>query len=197
MLTNRDREVLTWIENYKAITISQASALFFSNSYESARRRLKQLEQMQFLKSYLLKNTKEKVYYYDKKISKHDLLVYDFVKIIKEHGGDLIKLKNQPTYLNGVIRPDAFIIFSCNSMVYFILLEVDLNHYTSNSKMQRYEKLYKTGELQAQCYNTFPIVLIARPTEGIRYNSKNFHVVYLDLLYNNISNLLLQNSNIV
>lgn len=197
MLTSRDRQVLTWIENYKATTISQASVLFFSSSYESARRRLKQLEQMDLLKSYLIKDTKEKVYYFNKKISKHDLLVYDFIKVVKENGGELIKLKTQPQYLNGAIRPDAFIIFSYNSMVYFILLEVDLNHYTSNLKMQKYEELYKIRELQEQCYNTFPIVVIARPTEGIRYNSKNFHVVYLDLLFNNISNLLLKNSNIV
>ncbi|WP_252242918.1 replication-relaxation family protein [Clostridium sp. ZS2] len=196
MLTSRDREVLTWIESYKAITINQASVLFFNSSYESARRRLKQLEDMQFLKSYLL-NTKEKVYYFNKKISKHDLLVYDFIKVVKEHGGELIKLKIQPNYLNRAIRPDAFIIFSYKSMVFFILLEVDLNHYTSNSKMQRYEELYKSGELQKQCYNTFPIIVISRPIEGIRYNSKNFNVIYLDLLYNNISNLLLENSNIV
>ena len=197
MLTSRDKEVLTWIENYKAISINQCSILFFSNSYEGARRRLKQLEEMQYLKSYIIKESKEKIYYWDKKISKHDLLILDFITAMKFNEAELLEYKYQPQYLNGDIRPDAFMIFKYKDKVLFILLEVDLHHYTSNIKMQTYEKLFKSGELQEKCFGTFPIVVIGRPTDGIRYNSSNFPVVYLDLYYNNINSLLLQNPNIL
>ncbi len=198
MLTQRDREVLTWIQDYKAISVAQCSELFYKGNYEGCRRRLKQLEDMELLKSYITRYSKEKVYYQDKKMSEHDLNVYNFLKVIKKNGGNIISIQNQPRYMNDTIRPDAFIIFSYQNNVYFILLEVDLTHYTSNSKMQRYEELYKNGELQIQCYGTFPIVIIARPTmDGIRYNSSNFNVVYLDLYYSNIINLLFQNSSII
>ena len=40
MLKLRDREILRWIEEYKLLTIRQASILFFNGSYEGARRRL-------------------------------------------------------------------------------------------------------------------------------------------------------------
>ncbi|NFS12591.1 hypothetical protein FDE77_15320 [Clostridium botulinum] len=193
MLTERDRKVLTWVQDYKAITVDQASTLFFNNSYESARRRLKQLEQMELLESSTSVVLNNKFYFDNSPISDHNLLVLEFIKVIKKQGAELIDLKIQPNYLNDKIRPDAFIIFSYNNNVYFILLEVDYTHYTSNIKMKRYEELYKTGELQKECYNTFPIIVISRPTKGIRYNSKNFHVVYLDLFYNNIVRLLLQN----
>lgn len=197
MLTSRDREVLTWIEKYKAISINQCSVLFFNNSYEGARRRLKQLEEMQHLKSYVIRESKEKIYYWDKKISKHDLLILDFIAAMKFNGAELLEYKYQAQYLNGEIRPDAFMIFRYRDKVLFVLLEVDLHHYTSNIKMQTYEKLFKNGELQEKCLGTFPIVVIARPTDGIRYNSSNFPVVYLDLYYNNINSLLLQNPNIL
>ena len=197
MLTERDRKVLNFIEKYKSISINQASNIFFNTSYEGARRRLKQLEEMKYIKSYILKDTKEKAYYMNKKLSKHDLLVNDFIGEIKKRGGDIIQFITQPTYLNKKIRPDAFIIFSLKEMVYFILLEVDLHHYTSNIKMKVYEELYKSGELEKECYGTFPIILIARPTKGIRYNSRNFNVVYTDLSYSTIDRLLLLQNTII
>lgn len=197
MLTQRDREVLTWIQDYKSITLSQCSYLYFNGNYEGCRRRLKQLEDMEILKSSQSILLKSKVYFQEKIVSEHDLFIYEFLKVIKLNGGEIIKFIKQPNYMDKKIRPDAFIIFSYNKNVYFIILEVDLTHYTSNIKMQRYEELYKSGELQKQCYGTFPIVVIARPTTGIRYNSSNFPVVYLDLYYSNIINLLLQNSSIL
>lgn len=196
MLTKRDREVLTWLEEYKSITLSQCSHLFFGGCYESARRRMKQLENIGLVKSINNNLLNSKVYFQDKLIRDHNLFVYEFLKVIKINGGEIIKFKTQPQYMDKKIRPDGFIIFSFQDNVYFILLEVDLTHYTSNTKMQRYEELYKTGELQEQCCGTFPIIVIARPSNGIRYNSANFNVIYLDLFYSNIDKLLLHNSSI-
>ncbi|MBW6411841.1 hypothetical protein [Clostridium weizhouense] len=191
MLTERDRQVLRWIEDYKAISVTQATELFFNGTYESCRRRLKQLEDMEILKSYISQFSREKVYYQEKKLKDHDLLVYDFLKVIKKRGGEIRHIKLQPQYLKGLIRPDAYIEFTLENNIYFIILEVDYTHYTSNIKMQLYEKLYREGTLQKQCYGTFPIVIISRPTlNDIRYNSSNFDVIYTDLRYNNLQSLL-------
>lgn len=190
MLTERDRDILTWIEEYKSITVSQAQYLFFKNSYEGARRRLKQLEDMNFIKSYPNTLLKSKVYFNEKMLSEHNLFIIEFLKTIKKLDGEILEFKTQPSYMDKKIRPDAFVIFRYKNDVYFILLEVDLNHYTSNSKMQRYEELYKTGELQNMCFGTFPFIIISRPTKGIRYNSKHFNVIYTDLYYSDINNFL-------
>lgn len=197
MITQRDKEILTWVQDYKSITLSQCTYLYFNGNYEGCRRRLKQLEDMNFLKSVPNSLLKSRVYFNEKLIKDHDLLIYEFLKVIKSNGGEIIKFQTQPNYMDKKIRPDAFIIFSYQSNVYFILLEVDLTHYTTNSKMKKYEELFKTGELQKECCGTFPIIVIARPTEGIRYISYNFHTVYLDLYYSNIINLLLLNSSIL
>ncbi|HBJ1647834.1 TPA: hypothetical protein LA462_002349 [Clostridium botulinum] len=197
MLTDRDRDILTWIQDYKSITLSQCSYLYFNGSYESCRRRLKQLEQRNLITSIPSVLLKSKIYYKEKLTSEHNLLIYEFLKVVISNGGEIIKFKTQPSYMNKKIRPDAFIIFAYDGNVYFTILEVDLNHYTSNLKMKKYEELFKAGELQKECCNTFPIIVISRPTRGIRYNSKNFNVVYLDLFYNNIKPLLLQNPNII
>ncbi|NFK66481.1 hypothetical protein FDB14_18595 [Clostridium botulinum] len=191
MLTERDRRVLKWIEDYKSISVPQATELFFNGTYESCRRRLKQLEDMELLKSYISQFNREKVYYQEKKLKDHELLVYDFLKVIKKEGAEIKTIKIQPQYLKGLIRPDAYIEFIYENNLYFIILEVDYTHYTSNIKMQLYEKLYKEGILQKQCYSTFPIVIISRPTlNDVRYNSSNFDVIYTDLHYNNLHSFL-------
>ncbi|NFN09382.1 hypothetical protein [Clostridium botulinum] len=191
MLTERDRQVLKWIEDYKAISVPQATELFFNGTYESCRRRLKQLEDMELLKSYISQFSREKIYYQEKKLKDHDLLVYDFLKVVKKRGGEIRPIKLQPQYLKGLIRPDAYIEFTLENNLYFIILEVDYTHYTSNIKMQLYEKLYREGTLQKTCYGTFPIVIISRPTlNDVRYNSSNFDVIYTDLHYNNLHSFL-------
>ncbi|MCS6110355.1 hypothetical protein FDB55_06665 [Clostridium botulinum] len=191
MLTERDRQVLKWIEDYKSISVPQATELFFNGTYESCRRRLKQLEDMELLKSYISQFSREKVYYQEKKLKDHELLVYDFLKVVKKKGGEIRQIKLQPQYLKGLIRPDAYIEFTLENNLYFIILEVDYTHYTSNIKMQLYEKLYREGTLQKQCYGTFPIVIISRPSlNDVRYNSSNFDVIYTDLHYNNLHSFL-------
>lgn len=191
MLTQRDKEILSWIEKYKAISVPQCTEILFNKNYEGCRRRLKQLEDMELLKSYISKLTKEKIYYIDKKLKDHDLLRYDFLKEVCKHDGKIRNIILEPRYLNGLIRPDAFIEFEYKNNLCFVLLEVDYTHYTSNIKMQMYEKLYKSNELQSQCYGKFPIVIISRPSlNDIRYNSSNFNVLYTDLRYNLLNNLL-------
>jgi len=192
VLTERDRDVLKWIENYKAITLKQANTLFFNN-YKSCSRRLKQLEEEEkILKSYQNSITKEKVYYVENKISAHDLFIYDFYAKLVQEGAKIRKFKKQPQYLSGLIRPDGFFEFEYEGNLYFILLEIDLTHFTSTSKFGLYEKLFKENEIQKECYNTFPIVTVIRPTNNdIRYNSNNFEVVYLDFKFTNFRQLIL------
>lgn len=192
MLTSRDKQVLRWLEDYNAITIDQAKHLFFGGSYESARRRLKQYENSRIVKSYLSPTKNEKVYYQDKRVHDHNLFIYDYIKELKIIGCEIVDVKLQPQYLNGTIIPDAFVSFKYNKCLYLTLLEVDFTHYTSNIKMNTmYEKLYEQRNYYVEFKGTFPILVIARPTPGIRYNSSNFECVYTTLEYKQLAELLL------
>ncbi|WP_253199602.1 hypothetical protein [Clostridium gasigenes] len=83
-------------------------------------------------------------------------------------------IKIEPHYLDNALIPDAFIVFRYDGYKYINLLEVDFTHYTSNIKMNNlYEKLYLERENYEEFRGTFPIVIIARPTVGIRYDSTN------------------------
>ena len=110
MLTNRDREVLRWLEDYKAITVCQATQMFFKGCYEGCRRRLKELEEYGVLKSYKTRLTDEKVYYIEDKLSDHDSWRYNFLKEIKRLGGNILNLDTKPSYLKDKIRPVCWMV---------------------------------------------------------------------------------------
>lgn len=191
MITKRDREVIKWIEDHRAVTVNQATYMYFNGGYEQCRRRLKQLEDRKILKSYTSKNLSQKVYYQEKKISDHDILVYDFIKEIKILGACVNKFIFQPNYCKGLLRPDAYVEFVYNKNLYMVILEVDLNHHTGTKKFQMYEYLYHSGEMQSKCYGTFPILVVSRPVVDIKYRSNNFEIVHTDLEYSKLDKLLL------
>jgi hypothetical protein len=182
MLSNTDKELMIYLEKYHAITIKQANRHFYKSKYgyDVARKRLKQLEEMEFFKSHLNFTTNEKVYYLDRKVSAHDLYIMDFYSILVSNKCSNIEFTKEPRYLKNMIRPDGFFKFEYNGNIYFILLEVDLTSYTSLNKFQMYEMLYRSGELQEVCYGTFPIIVVMTYSRDIVYESENFEVVYMN-----------------
>lgn len=192
MLTTRDRKILSWIQDYGAITINQAKTFFFKGSYDNARRRLRGLEQQEILNSYTLKETKEKVYYVDRKISTHDIYVLDYIKKLKELDCNVVDITIKPRYLNNSLIPDAFVKFIYKNDLYITFLEVDYKHATEYLKFKSlYERLYREKDNYEEFQGTFPIVIVANLNASIRYNSSNFNVIYTTYDYDNLSDLLL------
>lgn len=183
MLTNRDKEILKFIEEYKSITIRQAKYLFFKKSYEGARRRLAELEKFGLLKSTISKGRSEKIYFYEKMLSDHDLYKADYIVSLKKMGFEILKFNTKPSYFNNTLRPDAFVVCKKNGYRYITFLEVDYTHYTDNIKLKTlYEKLAKE-----EFRDTGFILVIARPTPGIRYSPSEYDIVFTDLEFNNLS----------
>lgn len=186
MLMQRDKDVLRFLEDNKAISIRQATKIFFKN-YGSARRRLADLEKMDLLKSYENIITNEKIYYVENKISAHDLLILDFYAELVNQGATIKEFKKQPRYLKDMIRADGFFEFIYKNNLYYIILEVDLTHYTNNSKMQLYEKLFKDGDLQKECRGVFPSIVIMKEKDDLHYMSNNFEVIYMNFQLDNFT----------
>ena len=79
MLTNRDKQLLKFIEKYKSISTQQAINIFFNGLRESAIRRLNQLEKSGKLTHYYInKNKLYRLVGENKTISEHDNYILDF-----------------------------------------------------------------------------------------------------------------------
>lgn len=183
MLTSRDKEILRFIEEHKSLTIRQAQYLFFNGTYEGARRRLAELEKFGLLKSIISKGRSEKVYFSEKMLSDHDLYKMDYVVSLKKMGFEILKFNTKPSYFNNQLKPDAFVICKKEGYRYITFLEVDYTHYTNNVKLNAlYEKLAKE-----EFKDTGFILVIARPTQGIRYSPENYDIVFTNLEFSNLS----------
>jgi replication initiation and membrane attachment protein DnaB len=191
----RDKKILKFLEDNKALTITQASRMYFNEAkyaYDRARVRLKQLEEFGLVRSYKNKLTDEKVYYTDDKVSSHDLYINEFYSLLVYHGCTNVEIKRQPRFLKDLVRPDAIFKFEYEENLYFVLLEVDFTHVTSLSKFQLYEKLYSTEELQKKCYGIFPLITVISVDENpLKYESNCLDITYLNEKMDNFKDRIL------
>ena len=196
-LQSRDRQVLRFLEEHRAITTSQTAQIFFNGCKISTYRRLNQLEDAAILESYT--RGKNKVYKLpgDRELSEHDLLIYDFYSWIYSKGGEVLDFKKNPHYFKNALIPDGLFKFRLpyegQTYTCYVLLEIDLNHYTEADKiMTLYPKLYREQILKEYCgLAEFPFVIIARATTGIRVQPKEIDIIYSDLKFTNVDRLLL------
>lgn len=159
VMTKRDKEILKFVEQYGATSIKQCHKLFIK-SETNCKKRLKQLEEAGKLKSYIIGGTRQKGYYMNKPRSLHDLYVLDIYIRLIELGAEILEFR-QATYLNvngKTIVPDGYVSYKLNGMKKNLYIEIDLSHFTGQSKIDLYEKLdskfdliiVKEGELRVK-----------------------------------------------
>ena len=138
-----DKQILKFIEDFKSITVKQAEIMFYKNN-NNARRRLKELEEQGILKSYKY-NKSALAYTFKefKEISEHDTIRNDFVSQLVAQGSTINSFKVCPRPLNGIIIPDLYIEYIYQNSIYKSYVEVDLTHFTGDSKITLYNKLYQ------------------------------------------------------
>ena len=136
-----DKQILKFIEDFKSITVKQAEIMFYKNN-NNARRRLKELEEQGILKSYKY-NKSALAYTFKefKEISEHDTIRNDFVSQLVAQGSTINSFKVCPRPLNGIIIPDLYIEYTYQNSIYKSYVEVDLTHFTGDSKITLYNKL--------------------------------------------------------
>ena len=196
-LQSRDRQVLRFLEEHRAITTQQAINIFFKKDI-SAYRRLNQLEDAGILEHYMIgRNKVYKLSGESRQLSCHDTLIYDFYAWIYSKNGVVLDFKKNPHYFKNQLIPDALVKFKLpyegQNYLCYALLEIDYTHYSSEEKiMTLYPKLYREQVLKEYCgLAEFPFVIVARQTKGIILRPKEIDVVYSDLKFNNLDRLLL------
>lgn len=173
ILTQRDKKILRYIENHKSITINQCSKIFFSKNkeaYYQARKRLSILYKNKYIKKYRYDYKSETIYYISNKhLSYHDLKVYDIyadlinleIKIKSFHAKYKIPTPDSKMKYR---EADAFIEVEHLGYFYPILLEIDMHHFTTKTKlMDIYTSNYFQEKYKNLGYNIFPTILILRP----------------------------------
>ena len=136
-----DKQILKFIEDFKSITVKQAEIMFYKNN-NNARRRLKELEEQGILKSYKYnKSALGYTYKEFKEISEHDTIRNDFVAQLVAQGSIINNFKLTPRCLNGMVVPDLYIEYTYKDNIYKSYVEVDLTHFTGDSKITLYNKL--------------------------------------------------------
>ena len=162
MITERDKEILRWIEKFKSITIDQCSKLFFTDSkmsYDLARKRLRYLNREGLIKRYRKEPKEQVVYFMDKILKKHDLKTMDMIVELNQFNITQLILQNKiqinrhGIYLNYVT--DATIVIDNE---YPIIIETDYTHYTNDKKVTDLINYLEDK------HNTKYIFLIIRPT---------------------------------
>lgn len=174
MITKRDREIINFIYDFGFITIEQCSKIFFNQSvsaYDLARRRLKKIaDNNNYIKSKLNSETKQLLYIPKesniKGISKHDLLVIDYLAELHSIGADIENCFIEKNY-DGVI-PDALLIFTLGGYRFYQLIEVQLRHDIVN--VNRYARVM--DKVLSDTNNVIPKIVIIQDTKK-DYNKDN------------------------
>lgn len=146
-LSPKEKIIYNFIDKYGAITISQASKIFYRNceksdvAYKSASKALRSILKKGAIKEEINKQLKEKMYFIKRGKSEHDINIINAYIEILELGADILEFKTEHHLLEGKLRPDGFIAFKLNSKQYKAYIECDMSHYTNQDKMRLYEKL--------------------------------------------------------
>ena len=114
-----------------------------------------------------------------------------YIEKLESNNCKIISVVNDPVYLNGKVKPSCFLEFIYDGYIYLTLLEIDFKGCLSAFRINTtYEELYKQRGKFNEFRDTFPILIVAAEKKNIRYNSKNFEVIYTDLEFSNLEQFL-------
>lgn len=132
MMTQRDKEIVRFVEDFDFITITQCYNMWFSSQkygYDLARKRLGKIEKEGYLKSY--KDTSmygsEKIFFIDNKyagVSRHTILAQNVYSEFIRLGATVFFYKREQRWLDGKYRSDAYICFRLSEKIHSICVEI-------------------------------------------------------------------------
>ena len=176
MITERDKDIISFIESIGFASIKNIADMFFVNNrykYDSARKRLKILsEKNGYLKCFQNCDTKELIYVPIqsklKKVSMHSLKVLEYLCNLKLLGCNIKDVELEPVFDN--IKPDAYICFEFNSCQYYQLLEVQMRH--DFVDINRFNNQNVINEIYNKTNNVGVKIIIVQDTQK-NYNENN------------------------
>ena len=179
MITDRDREIINFIDKIGFSTINHIADLFFKDnnfSYDLARRRLKKIrDNGNYLRSVYCSEVNKLIYtpIDSKKISikVHDIKLVDYLIKLKKLGCILKEFEMFPKFYS--VIPDMFVRFEFDGYEYYQLVELQLRH--ENVDVNRLSKEDNIKSILTRCDNTLPTLVVIQDT---RYDYSNLDTPY-------------------
>lgn len=179
MITDRDREIINFIDKIGFSTINHIADLFFNGnnfSYDLARRRLKKIrDNGNYLRSVYCSEINKLIYIpiNSKKTSVkiHDIKLVDYLIKLKKLGCNIKEFEMFPKFNN--VIPDMFVRFEFDGYEYYQIVEIQLRH--DNVDVNRLSKEENIRCILDRCDNTLPTLVIIQDT---RYDYSNLDTPY-------------------
>ena len=139
MLTRRDLDIISFLEDYKIASTSTLTTFFFP-SKRSCQMRLKTLADYKYIKRARMTMNHDYIYYIKKpyKVT-HDLLITEFYRELKLSSNIISFVVEKQI---GKIRPDAIFAFE-NRTQKLGLLEVEISN--KGFDYEKFETFYRSG----------------------------------------------------
>ena len=100
VITERDKEIIQFLKDFKVATTTTIADIYFNSSIRPCQRRLKHLSEHGYIKSYQENIITEEIHYVRKKPVnlKHALILSEFIAKLKINNIEILKYK--VPYLN-------------------------------------------------------------------------------------------------
>ena len=138
-LTNRDVDIINFIEKVKGATIEQIQIMFFP-SYDTAKRRLRALKENNFLKCAIHPVLNKKIYYIKRLPSYHSIIINHVCILLKDK-----IYRVQKEFKIDKYKVDALLVLKDKTIV---ILEVDIFNRTTKEKYINIKKVMDSKRLK-------------------------------------------------
>lgn len=199
-LTDEDRLILLFVEEFGSITINQCKNIFYNTQvkgYEMARKHLSKLVGYGKLRSYRDINCNRNVYYDTKKPSYHGILALDYYSNLIKNGAHIHYFKQEQPWMDKKYYSDAYCVYSIGNKVIFDIVEVVK---TKKIEVDKYINIYNSHEahnlsqeiyikLGGQKWDLFPHLIVIDDVKHIEtlFINKDIKVIQLDFNFTNFS----------
>lgn len=138
-LTSRDIDIINFIEKAKGASIEQIQIMFFP-SYDTAKRRLRQLKENNFLKCAIHPVLNKKIYYIKRIPSYHSIIVNHICILLKDK-----IYRVQKEFKIDKYKVDVLLVLRDKTIV---IIEVDIFNRTSKEKYLNIKKVMNSKKLE-------------------------------------------------
>ena len=184
ILTDRDKQIIEFLNDFKCATTTAIANMFFNRSLRPTQRRLKYLREHGYIKSYQANILSENIHYIKKRPSQlqHSLILSSFISELKK--SDIEILKYKVSYKLENIIADCFLAvrYKDKNHIYFIECEN-----TKSFNLSKYEELYFNRKWK-EVFPIFPGIIVI--SDRVVKKSNSFNVIDIKLDFRDIDNLL-------
>lgn len=177
VLTERDKNIIEFLQTYKCATTSTLANIFFNGSKRTTTRRLKLLREHGLINSAQEFVCLEQIHYINKKPKqiKHTVIETNFISKLYENNIEILKLKKE--FKIGNVRSDLLLVCKIDKKALIYFIEVcntkpfDINKYLK-LKESRHWKEY---------FPVFPSIIVITDKQFKNNKSLDIHSFNLSL----------------